>query len=55
MAQGAGDIGLVLECERRIVNAWPSPATLLIGDWVVRFASGYSGRANSATPLKARG
>jgi hypothetical protein len=52
MAQEAGDIGLVLECERRIVNAWPSPATLLIGDWVVRFASGYSGRANSATPLK---
>lgn len=47
-----GDLGLVLDCERRIVNAWPSPATLLIGDWVVRFASGYSGRANSASPLK---
>ena len=48
------DLGLVLDCERRIVNAWPSPATLLIGDWVVRFASGYSGRANSASPLKPR-
>ncbi len=47
------DEELVLECERRIVNAWPSPSTLLIGDWVVRFASGYSGRANSASPLKA--
>lgn len=46
------DDGLVLECERRIVNAWPSPSTLLIGDWVARFASGYSGRANSASPLK---
>jgi ribosomal protein S18 acetylase RimI-like enzyme len=45
-------LDLVLDCERRIVNAWPSPATLLIGDWVVRFASGYSGRANSASPLK---
>ncbi|HEY5794953.1 MAG TPA: GNAT family N-acetyltransferase [Bosea sp. (in: a-proteobacteria)] len=45
-------LGLVLDCERRIVNAWPSPATLLIGDWVVRFASGYSGRANSASPLR---
>lgn len=46
------DLALVLECERRIVNAWPAPATLLIGDWVLRFASGYSGRANAATPLK---
>lgn len=46
------DPALVLECERRVVNAWPSPSTMLIGDWVVRFASGYSGRANSASPLK---
>jgi ribosomal protein S18 acetylase RimI-like enzyme len=48
----ADDLRLVLDCERRIVNAWPSPATLLIGDWVVRFAGGYSGRANSASPLR---
>jgi len=26
------DLPLVLECERRIVNAWPAPATLLIAD-----------------------
>lgn len=45
------DDRLVLECERRVVNAWPAPSTMLIGDWVVRFASGYSGRANSASPL----
>lgn len=51
--EGTGtDLALMLDCERRIVNAWPSPATLLIGDFVVRFASGYSGRANSASPLK---
>lgn len=49
---GQADLALVLACERRIVNAWPSPATLLIDDWVVRFAGGYSGRANSASPLK---
>ncbi|KRE15707.1 hypothetical protein ASE63_15770 [Bosea sp. Root381] len=46
------DLRLVVECERRIVNAWPAPATLVIGDWVLRFASGYSGRANSASPLR---
>jgi ribosomal protein S18 acetylase RimI-like enzyme len=47
------DLALVLACERRIVNAWPAPATLLIDDWVVRFANGYSGRANSASPIAA--
>lgn len=52
IAQLPQDDRLVLECERRIVNAWPSPSTLLIDDWVVRFASGYSGRANSASPLQ---
>ncbi|TCR67003.1 GNAT family N-acetyltransferase [Bosea sp. BK604] len=52
MTDAPDDQALVLECERRVVNAWPSPSTLLIGDWVVRFASGYSGRANSASPLK---
>jgi len=47
----ADDLRLVLACEQRIVNAWPAPATLLIGDWIVRFANGYSGRANSASPV----
>ncbi|RYE31750.1 MAG: GNAT family N-acetyltransferase, partial [Hyphomicrobiales bacterium] len=42
---------LVLGCERRIINAWPALSTLIVGDWVLRFANGYSGRANSATPL----
>lgn len=47
------DHGLVHACEQRIVNAWPAPTTILLGDWVVRLANGYSGRANSATPLAA--
>ncbi|MFN3672013.1 MAG: GNAT family N-acetyltransferase [Bosea sp. (in: a-proteobacteria)] len=51
MSLSEPDLKLALECERRIVNAWPSPSTLLIGDWVVRFANGYSGRANAASPL----
>jgi GNAT superfamily N-acetyltransferase len=52
MSASEQDLALALECERRIVNAWPSPSTLLIGDWVVRFANGYSGRANAASPIK---
>ncbi|WP_306223562.1 GNAT family N-acetyltransferase [Bosea beijingensis] len=45
------DSEFVLGCERRIINAWPALSTLIVGDWVLRFANGYSGRANSATPL----
>lgn len=45
------DSALVLGCERRIINAWPALSTLIVGDWALRFANGYSGRANSATPL----
>ena len=47
------DLALVRACESRIVNAWPAPTTLVIDDWVVRFANGYSGRANSASALQA--
>ncbi|MDP3257998.1 MAG: GNAT family N-acetyltransferase [Bosea sp. (in: a-proteobacteria)] len=52
MTDAVPELDLVLACERRIVNAWPSPATLLIDDWVVRFAGGYSGRANAASALR---
>jgi ribosomal protein S18 acetylase RimI-like enzyme len=47
------DLALASACETRIVNAWPAPTTLIVDDWVVRFANGYSGRANSATALRA--
>ena len=43
---------LARACEMRIVNAWPAPATLILDDWAVRFANGYSGRANSASALR---
>jgi ribosomal protein S18 acetylase RimI-like enzyme len=46
------DMTLVAACESRIVNAWPAPTTLIVDDWVVRFANGYSGRANSASALR---
>lgn len=38
----------VQACEERLMNAWPSHQTLVVGDWLCRFAKGYSGRANSA-------
>lgn len=49
------DLALVGACETRIVNAWPAPTTLLVDQWVVRFANGYSGRANSASSLREAG
>jgi ribosomal protein S18 acetylase RimI-like enzyme len=49
------DTALVSACETRIVNAWPAPTTLVVDQWVVRFANGYSGRANSASSLREEG
>lgn len=50
-APGA-DLALVTACEQRIVNAWPSVTTLVSEDCVLRFAQGYSGRANAISALK---
>jgi ribosomal protein S18 acetylase RimI-like enzyme len=47
------DLALVEACEQRIINAWPAVETLIIAGFAVRFAHGYSGRANSASPLAA--
>ncbi|CAN1529989.1 NAT_SF domain containing protein [Rhabdaerophilaceae bacterium] len=43
----------VLGSEERIVNCWPAVSTMLMQGFVVRFANGYSGRANSASPILA--
>ena len=45
------DIETVRGCEERLVNVWPAVSTLLMEGWVVRFAHGYSGRANSASAV----
>lgn len=47
-----GDLAEVLACEQRIVNCWPAPSTLIFGGFAVRFAHGYSGRANSASAMQ---
>jgi len=44
-------LSAVEACEQRLVNLWPSVETLLMGRWALRFAHGYSGRANSASAL----
>lgn len=33
------------------MNAWPSLRTVLYDGWVLRFAGGYTGRANSVNPI----
>jgi N-acetylglutamate synthase len=45
------DLDRVRACEERLVNVWPAVSTLLIEGWAVRFAHGYSGRANSASAI----
>lgn len=47
------DLALVEACEQRPVNLWPALDTMLLGDWVARFAHGYSGRANSLSAIRA--
>lgn len=47
----ARDLGLVLALESRLVNAWPAFEIELAEGWLLRFAEGYSKRANAATPV----
>ena len=49
---GVTDLALVTACEERIVNAWPSVTTLFAEGCVIRFAGGYSGRANAVSALR---
>lgn len=47
------DLDTVAACEERLVNVWPALQTLMMGPWVLRFARGYSGRANAASAIRA--
>jgi hypothetical protein len=37
--------------ESRLVNAWPAFEIEYADGWLMRFAEGYSKRANAATPI----
>ena len=41
----------ILGIEERAFNAWPALATVLAGGWVLRFADGFTKRANSVNAL----
>lgn len=47
-----GGLADVQACEERLINCWPSHQTVVVGDWLCRFAKGYSGRANSASCIR---
>ncbi len=44
---------MITQLEELSMNAWPSLQTLLDDGWVLRFASGYTRRANSIHPIYA--
>ncbi len=46
-------IAVVRAIEERLVNAWPGLRTILVEDWCLRLADGYTKRANSASPIRA--
>jgi GNAT superfamily N-acetyltransferase len=48
-----GPLADIAACEERIINCWPSQQSVVVGDWLARFAGGYSGRANSACAFRA--
>jgi len=45
----------ILELERAAAEHWRAPSTERLGGWLLRAASGFTGRANSALPLGSPG
>ena len=47
----SADPALIRALEERCFNAWPAQSSLLMQGWLVRCGDGFTGRANSASPL----
>jgi N-acetylglutamate synthase len=45
------DLDLVAALEERLLHVWPAVTTHMLDGWAVRFAGGYTGRANSASAI----
>ncbi len=45
------DLELIAGLEERLLHVWPAVRTEMIDGWAVRFAGGYTGRANSASAM----
>lgn len=45
------DLSTVPGLEERAFNAWPALETVIMGGWLLRFADGYTKRANSVNAL----
>ena len=44
-------ISLIQHIETLSYNAWPAIHTLFFDGWIIRFANGYTKRANSVNPI----
>ena len=45
------DLDLIAALEQRLLHVWPAVTTHMLDGWAVRFAGGYTGRANSASAI----
>jgi N-acetylglutamate synthase len=45
------ELELIAGLEARLLNVWPALRTEMIKGWALRFADGYTGRANSASAI----